>query len=69
MVMPKKDRYGLGYKPSNYERRREADKCRAGCMSNFKGQMNDDEPMTFPLLFQTFRSGGYINPNLGLEQK
>ena len=37
-------------------------------MSSFKGQRNDDELMTFPPLFQTFRSGGYINPNLGVEQ-
>ena len=49
-VMPKKDHYGLGYKPSNYERRRETEKRRAGRMSSFKGQMNDDEPMTFPPL-------------------
>ena len=50
-VMPKKDHYGLGYKPSNYERRREAEKRRVGRMSSFKGQRNDDEPMTFlPLL-------------------
>ena len=67
--MPKKDHYGLGYKPSNYEKRREAEKRRVGRMSSFKGQRNDDEPMTFPPLLQTCRSDGYINPNLGLEQK
>ena len=67
--MPKKDHYGLGYKPRNYERRREAEKRRAGRMFSFKGQRSDDEPLTFPPLFQTFRSGNYINTNLGLEQK
>ena len=38
-------------------------------MSSFKGQRNDDELMTFPPFLQTFRSGGYMNHNLGMEQK
>ena len=38
-------------------------------MASFRGQMNDDELMTFPPIFQAFRSGGYIDPNMFVEQR
>ena len=68
-VTPKKDRYRLGYRPSNYERKRQAEKCKERRMANYKGQMNNDELMTFLSLFQTFKSCGYINPNLFVEKR
>ena len=38
-------------------------------LANFKGQKNDNKPMTFPPLYQNFRSRGHINPDLFVEYK
>ena len=45
------------------------EKRRENRLANFKGQKNDDKLITFPPLYQTFRSGGHINHSLSLEYK
>ena len=59
-VAHKQDRYGLGYKPSSHERRRQMEKQR---------EKNNDKPMTFPPLYRTFKSSGHINPTLFVEYR
>ena len=68
-VTPKHNHCGLGYKSSSHERRWQMEKWRENRLANLKGQKNDDEPITFPPLYQTFRLGGCINLSLSVEYK
>ena len=60
-MTPKHDRHGLGYQPGNRGRngRMERQKENGMAISN----------LIIPPLHQTFRSRGYINPNLSAKDK
>ena len=63
------DRYGLGYRPTNLERGKEAQKKREKMMVIFGKQDLEDEPMVFLLLYKTYCLGGHIHPNLPMGRE
>ncbi|XP_039048787.1 uncharacterized protein LOC120189633 [Hibiscus syriacus] len=61
-VLPisKPDRFGLGFQPSYHERRKEVQKNREIRLARLTGRELQWEPMTFPPLCHTFKTGGYV---------
>ena len=60
MVRPKQDRYGLGYKPNEKEKRKQMEKKKERRLAEFRDHKIEGEPMTFPPLYETFKSVGYV---------
>ena len=59
--MPKHDRHGLGYQPNNQSRNEQMGRQRGNRMANSR--------LTIPPIHQTFKSRGYINSNLSMEDE
>ena len=58
---PKHDRHGLGYQPSDQDRKRR--------MGRQKGNRMASSRLIIPPIHQTFRSEGYINSSLSVVGK
>ena len=64
MVRLKQDSYGLGYKPNEKEKRRQMEKKKEKRLAEFGDHKIKGEPMTFPPLYETFKSVGFVHPEL-----
>ena len=66
MVRSKQDRFGLGYKPNEKERRKQMEKKKKKerILAEFGDHKIEGEPMTFPPLYETFKSVGFVYPEL-----
>ena len=62
IVIQKKDRFGLGYKPDKRGRQRFAEEKREKRIANFLGKEEGNARMEIPPLSHTFRSAGFIIP-------
>ena len=60
-MVPKNDRYGIGYQFNNYERKRCSE--RKSRQVNFRGQKRGDKSFSRPPLYPMFQSSGYLAPN------
>ena len=64
MVRPKQDRYGLGYKPNEKEKRKQMEKKKEKKLVEFRDHKIEGEPMTCPPLYEIFKSVGFVYPEL-----
>ena len=60
VVIQKKDRFGLGYKPDRRGRQRFVEEKRKKRIVNFLGKKEEDVRMEILSLSHTFRSAGFI---------
>ena len=58
LVVMKKDKYGLGYKPNEKDRKKQMKSQREKRMASLKGVIVEREPMVFPHLRKSFYSAG-----------
>ena len=61
VVIQKKDRFELGYKPDRQERQRFVEEKREKRIASFLGKEKENGKMEIPPLSHTFRSTGFIN--------
>ncbi|KAK5842922.1 hypothetical protein PVK06_005342 [Gossypium arboreum] len=59
-LIEKKDRFGLGFKPDHKHRRQEIEKCQVRRKTRLNGGEVEWEPMTFPPISKSFKSGGLL---------
>ncbi|XWS46410.1 hypothetical protein CRYUN_Cryun14cG0063400 [Craigia yunnanensis] len=64
VVLQKKDRFRLGYKPDKNGRRRFAEKKKEKWMSNFLGKEREEVKIEIPPLRASFVSEGFINSKM-----
>ncbi|KAG8500944.1 hypothetical protein CXB51_002957 [Gossypium anomalum] len=57
-LIEKKDRFGLGFKPDHKHKRQEIEKRQARRKARLNGREVEWEPMTFPPISKSFKSGG-----------
>ena len=62
IVIQKKDRFGLGYKPDKRERQRFAEEKIEKRIVSFLGKKKENARMEIPLLSHTFQSTSFIIP-------
>ncbi|WRX29612.1 G-patch domain - like 10 [Theobroma cacao] len=65
------ERFGLGYKPTKKEREKMIVERRKERLAHFKGHELEIQGMTYPHLYETFRSGGCIfleSPTVGSRE-
>ncbi|XP_040971380.1 uncharacterized protein [Gossypium hirsutum] len=65
----KRDRFGLGFKPDQKQRRNEIENHQERRRAHLSGREVEWELMTFPHISQTFISGGIIHPERGMLEK
>ncbi|KAG8472667.1 hypothetical protein CXB51_034555 [Gossypium anomalum] len=58
--MEKKDHFGLGFKPDHKHKRQQMEKCQARRKAQLNGGEVEWEPMIFPPISKTFKSGGLL---------
>ena len=63
-VIKKRDRFGLGYKPDKQGRKKFMEEKREERIASFLEKVVEDGKMEIPLLSYSFRSVGFINPEL-----
>ncbi|XP_022751308.1 uncharacterized protein LOC111300005, partial [Durio zibethinus] len=63
-IYEKRDRFGLGYKPTRGDRVRMMNEKRDKRIANLKGYELESEPIVIPYLYDSFHSGGYIYSDL-----
>ncbi|XP_022736187.1 uncharacterized protein LOC111289419 [Durio zibethinus] len=63
-INEKRDRFGLGYKPTRGDRTRMVNEKRDKRIANLKGYELESEPIVIPHLYDSFHSGGYIYSDL-----
>lgn len=61
-IIEKKDRYGLGYRPTEKDKERERQEKKEKRMAKLKGVEWESAPMSIPHLSQSFVSAGYVVP-------
>ena len=66
MVRPKHNRYGLGYKPNEKEKKKQMEKKKEKRLTEFGDHKIEREPMTFPPLYETFKPIGFMYPELSM---
>ncbi|XP_040930627.1 uncharacterized protein [Gossypium hirsutum] len=59
-LIEKKDRFGLGFKPDHKHKRQEIEKRQARRNARLNGREMEWEPMTFPPISKSFKSGGLL---------
>ncbi|KAK5836339.1 hypothetical protein PVK06_012123 [Gossypium arboreum] len=59
-LIEKKDRFGLGFKPVHKHKRQEIEKRQARRKTRLNGREVEWEPMTFPPISKSFKSGGLL---------
>ncbi|KAK5845499.1 hypothetical protein PVK06_001689 [Gossypium arboreum] len=59
-LIEKKDRFGLGFKPDHKHQRQEIEKHQARRKGGLNGGEVELEPMTFPSISKSFKSGGLL---------
>ena len=64
IMIQKKDRFGLGYKPNRQERQRFLEKKRQKRVASFLGKKAESMKMDIPPLSSSFLSAGFINPKM-----
>ena len=71
VVIQKKDRFELGYKPNRRERQRSIEKKRQNRIASFLGKEKESAKMNIPPLSSSFLSAGFINPEMiqGMRKK
>ena len=71
IVIQKKDRFGLGYKPDRVERQRFLEEKRQKRIASFHEKKGDSAKMDIPPLSSSFLSAGFINPDIiqGVEKE
>ena len=62
-VIQKKDRFGVGYRPSRQERQRFIEEKRQKRIASFFGKEGDSPKLDIPPLSSSFLSAGFINPD------
>ena len=58
-ITMKMDRYGLGYQPSREDRWKHIEQRKGRRLARL-GQFEVEEPLSFPSLYETFRSTGFV---------
>ena len=61
-ITMKMDRYGLRYQPSKKDRWKQIEQRRGWRLARL-GQFEVEKPMSFPPLYETFRSAGFVYPD------
>ena len=69
IVIQKKDRFGIGYKPSRQERQRFIEEKRQKRVASFFGKEAESMKMDIPPLSFSFLSTGFINPKMIQDNK
>ena len=64
VIIQKKDRFGVGYKPDRKERQRFMKEKRQSRIASFLGKEKDSARMNIPPLSSSFLSAGFINPDM-----
>ena len=64
IVIQKKDRFGVGYKPNRQERQRVIEEKRQKRVASFLGKKAESMKMDIPPLSSSFLSAGFINPKM-----
>ena len=64
VVIQKRDRFGLGYKPDRRERQRFLEKKRQKRIASFLKKEEESVKMDIPPLSSLFLSTGFINPDI-----
>ena len=59
-LIEKKDRFGFGFKPDHKHQRQEIEKRQARRKARLNGGEVEWEPMTFPSISNSFKSGGLL---------
>ncbi|XP_052490828.1 uncharacterized protein LOC128043061 [Gossypium raimondii] len=65
MLKGKFDRFGLGYKPDMKQKRKDAEKRQDRRMARLSEEEVKWKPLTFPHIYRSFVSGGFIYPEQG----
>ncbi|KAE8692135.1 hypothetical protein F3Y22_tig00110858pilonHSYRG00062 [Hibiscus syriacus] len=60
ILISKLEQFGLGFQPNYHEKRKEIQKKRERRLARLTGSEFQREPMVFPPLYHTFKSGGYM---------
>ena len=63
IVIQKKDRFGVGYRPSRQEKQRFIEEKRQKRIASFLGKDGDSPKLDIPPLSSLFLSAGFINPD------
>ena len=64
VVIQKKDRFGVRYKPNRRERQRFIEEKRQSRIASFLGKEKESAKMNIPPLSSLFLSAGFINPDM-----
>ena len=62
-VIQKKDRFGVGYRPSRQERQRFIEEKRQKRIASFLGKDGDSSKLDIPQLSSSFLSASFVNPD------
>ncbi|XP_052483297.1 uncharacterized protein LOC128037420 [Gossypium raimondii] len=68
ILKEKFDSYGLGYKPDMKQKNKEVEKRQGRRRARLSGKEVKWEPMSFPYIFTSFVSGGFIHPERGVSR-
>ena len=63
-VIQKKDRFGVGYRPSRQEKQRFIEEKRQKRIASFLGKDENSPKLDIPPLSSSFFSAGFINPDI-----
>ena len=69
VVIQKKDRFGVEYKPDRKQRQRFMEEKRQSKIASFLGKEKDSARMNIPPLSSSFLSAGFINPDMIQESE